>query len=80
MDFVTYSGLILSLEKYIRKTKIIIDDSSLSNTTVALRIIYSIWKGTKAYSNVLNDSDYNPHCCAKWKKSHIVMCLGSLAF
>ena len=80
MDFVTYSGLILSLKKYIRKTKIQVDDSSPSNTTVALRTIYSVTKGTKAYYNILNDSDCNPNCCAKWKKSHIVMYVGSLAF
>ena len=74
-DFVTYSGLILSLKKKH-------DDSSPSNTTVALRTIYSITKGRKAYYDILNDSDCNPNCCAKWreKKSHIVMCVGSLAF
>ena len=75
MDFVTYSGLILSLKKYIRKTKIQVDDSSPSNTTVALRTIYSITKGTKAYYNILNDSDCNPNCCAKWtKKSYCNVC------
>ena len=75
MDFVTYSGLILSLKKYIRKTKIQVDDSSPSNTTVALRTIYFITKGTKAYYNILNDSDCNPNCCAKWtKKSYCNVC------
>ena len=75
MDFVTYSGLILSLKKYIRKTKIQVDDRSPSNTTVALRTIYSITKGTKAYYNILNDSDCNPNCCAKWtKKSYCNVC------
>ena len=52
MDFVTYSGLILSLKNTIQ-----VDDSSPTNTTVALRTIYSITKGTKAYYNILNDSD-----------------------
>ena len=75
MDFVTYSGLILSLKKYIRKTKIQVDDSSPSNTTVALRTIYSITKGTKASYNILNDSDWNPNCHAEWtKKSYCNVC------
>ena len=90
MDFVTYSGLILShahtpkkikffflkIKKSInRKTKIQVDDSSPSNTTVALRIIYSITKVTKAYYNILNDSDCNPNYCAKrTKKSYCNVC------
>ena len=62
-------------KKYIRKTKIQVDDNSPSNTTVALRTIYSITKGTKAYYNILNDSDCNPNCCAKWiKKSYCNVC------
>ena len=75
MGFVTYSGLILSLKKYIRKTKIQTDDSSPSNTTVALRTIYSITKGTKASYNILNDSDCNPNCHAeRTKKSYCNVC------
>ena len=71
MDFVAYSGPILSLKKYTRKTKIQVDDSSPSNTTVALRTIYSITKGTKAY--ILNDSDCNPNCCAKWTPPKVIL-------
>ena len=79
MDFVTYSCLILSLKNKIKQniriTKIPVDDSSLSNTTVALRTIYFITKGTKAYYNILKDSDCNPNCCAKWtKKSYCNVC------
>ena len=66
---------------YISKTEIQVDNNSPSITAIALRTIYSISKGTKAYYNILNDSDCNPNCCAKWtKKGHIVMCVGSLAF
>ena len=58
-----------------RETKIPVDDNSPSNRTVALRTIYSISKGTKAYYNILNDSDCNPNCCAKWtKKSYCNVC------
>ena len=75
MDFVTYSGLILSLKKYIRKTKIQVGDSSPLNTTVTLRTIHSITKGTNPYYNILNDKDCNPTCCAKWaKKSYCNVC------
>ena len=53
---------------YIRKIEIQVDDNSPSNTTVALRTIYSIAKGIKAYYNTLNDSGCTPNCCAKWTK------------
>ena len=78
MDFVTYSGLILSLKKYTftkQKFKLMTVVHQDSNTTVALRTIYSITKGMKAYYNVLNDSDCNPNCYAKWtKKSYCNVC------
>jgi len=77
MNFVTYSGLILSIHFYfiflnIRKIEIQVDDNSPSNTTVALRAVYSTSEGTKAYYNILNDSDCNPNCCAKWTKKVIL--------
>ena len=46
IDFVIYSGLMLSIKKYICNTEIQVDDNNSSNMTAAFKVRYSIHKGT----------------------------------
>ena len=58
-----------------RHTEIQVDDNNSSDMTAALKIIYSIHKGTKPYCNILTDNDCNPNYCSKWeKKSYCDVC------
>ena len=51
------------------------DDNNSSDMNTALKIVYSIHKGTKPYCNILTVNDCNPNCCSKWeKKSYCDVC------
>ena len=61
--------------QYIPNTEIQMYVNNSSNMIAALKIIYSIPKGTRPYYDIVADKVCNPNCCSKSeKKSYCHFC------
>lgn len=67
-NFLTYSGLIQSIKRYLKHYKMHIIDNITSDTHASLTLIYSIHKGTKLYYNTLSENSSEAKCCKKWTR------------
>ena len=66
VDYVTYTGCILSLKQYIRKCGIPVNNNNRIPTCMSLKKILSVLKGTKIYYNELVKDRNEPKSVQKW--------------
>ena len=69
VDFVTFAGYVSAVKTHLNKIKVeITNKSNPLPLPLALKIIYSVNKGTKLLYNFLVANSDNPNCCAKWER------------
>ena len=67
LDFISYAGYVSMLKNFFAKMKITITDINPLQMPLALKIIFSIQKGTKLYYNTMTYDENVPKCCVKWE-------------
>ena len=58
----------MTIRKYIKQTKLTLTTNYISDTPVALKLLYSFPKGTRGYYDILVQDKTLPSCCAKWSE------------
>lgn len=66
INFLIFNGYKMSIKKYMQKTKIRIPSHCTNDVPVALKIIYSVPKGTRLYYDILTSDTSLPNSCSKW--------------
>ena len=65
-DFITYTGCIRAIKKYIGSLGIDVDCNMSVELPKAISILYSAQKGAKMYYGILTNEEIQPKCCLKW--------------
>ena len=65
-DFVTYSGCVQAVKKYIKGLGIALQSNKSLSIRKSLTIIGKVQKGTKGYYDILVENKSKPKCCKKW--------------
>ena len=66
IDFLTYAGCIMSIKDYIIKQGFCVQSNVSADINIALKMIYSVPKGSQLYYKLLNNDDWQPKCCSTW--------------
>ena len=69
IGFLTYTACIHSVKSYLRKCGFNGDTCTnyiSAEIPIALRLIYSVEKGTRKFYDLMMADDTNPNCCGKW--------------
>ena len=67
IDFVTHGGCKEAIKKYIRSTRIQIQNNHALAMNTAVRKLSQVSKGSKLFYDVLIKDDERPNCCSKWE-------------
>ena len=67
VDFVTYTGYKMAINKYLRCFDLNIDYAAVGIMNACLKKLYSVSKGSQIYYDVLNKNAERPKCCDKWE-------------
>ena len=67
-DYVTYTGCIQAIKKYIRKLCIDVEGDMAVETPKAFRNLHCVQKGAKMYYDImiLSNESKDPKCCITW--------------
>eukprot|EP00745_Piridium_sociabile_P031206 TRINITY_DN51716_c0_g1_i2.p1 TRINITY_DN51716_c0_g1~~TRINITY_DN51716_c0_g1_i2.p1 ORF type:complete len:243 (-),score=15.00 TRINITY_DN51716_c0_g1_i2:23-679(-) len=66
LDFLSYAGCVSSVKNYMRKQGFKVQNNVTAEVNIALKMIYSVSKGTQLYYKLLNKDNWQPKCCSKW--------------
>ena len=68
VNFVTYAGCVMSIQKYITKMEKNVYHNARENINTCLKNIQLFPKGSKQYYNVLIANKFEPNCKKKWEE------------
>ena len=63
----TYNGSVMAIRSVLKRAGIELSNNSVTKEPLALRLVYSVFKGAKLYYNHLLFDNERPNCCAKWE-------------
>ena len=62
-----YFACVQAIKTYLKSLKIITESNEMAINPRSLAKIYNQVKGTKCYSDILNENGKSPNCCSKWE-------------
>jgi len=67
LDFLTYTGYVQVIKKYVCNFSFEVQSNSFSETNKIWKTIHSVHRGARTFYDVLSVTSRQPNCCEKWE-------------